>query len=102
MKLPEPSVTALPLTTLVGVVVVVVVGGGVPGPTESLGVLGDAAALGAAGWVLVDAATDGDAGTVVGGAVVVDVVLAVFGCVRPSPRLGEALCGDAGLEVGAP
>jgi hypothetical protein len=84
MKVPEPSVTAAPLTCLVGtgvvVVVVVVVGVDVPDPTGLLVVLSRAAAPDWAGWVVVDAVTGG---AVVVGAPVVGVVLAASGSVSP-------------------
>ena len=101
MKLPEPRVTAVPLTSLVGVVVVVVVGGADgPDPTGPFTVLCGGVAPNRAGWVVVDAATDGDVRV---GTVVVGAVPTVFGCrVLPVLEVDEALCGDSDVDVGAP
>ena len=82
MKVPESSVTAAPLTCLVGagvvVVGVVVVGVDVPDRTGLFVVFSGAAPPDGGGWVAVDAVTGGD---FVVGAPVVGVVTAASGLV---------------------
>jgi hypothetical protein len=95
VNVPEASVTAVPLTTLVGagvVVVVVVVTGAVgPDPTGWFGVFGGAAASDTAGWVLVDPVAGGNVVTVV-------LVLAVFPLSVCGSGLGEPLGTEVEVE----